>query len=115
MLLIQRLSGGAFSGTFIAPMTIGTWYYRAVFDEQSSGSNDWTTSTSAVQSIAVVYPSNGAITRVQGHARQISTSSSFIVTLSQVPTSGNVLIAVIGICGISQSSAATVIVLLNQE
>ena len=48
------------------------------------------------------------ITRIQGPARGTSTSTPFTVTMGQTPTSGNVLIAVIGTCRLSQSSAATV-------
>ena len=85
-------SGGAFSGTFTAPTTAGTWYCQAVFAEQNSGGNDWSASTSSQQTIVV-----GGIVRVQGLAQGTSTSSNSIpVTLSGTPKSGDVLIAVIG-------------------
>lgn len=81
---------GAFSGTFTAPASSGTYYFQAYFAQYTSGSDTWQTSTSSQQTITV------GIVRVQGPAWQASISQSFTVTLSQTPTSGNVLIAVIG-------------------
>jgi hypothetical protein len=44
---------GAFSGTFIAPTSAGTYYFQAYFAGYTSGSNGWSASTSAQQTIVI--------------------------------------------------------------
>ena len=61
-----------------------------------SGSHSVTASDGINSATATFAISNPLLARVQGPVRQTSTSSSFTVTLSSTPTSGNVLIAVIG-------------------
>ncbi len=51
---VNTASGtGAFSGTFTAPTTAGTYYYQAYFAEYTSGANTWQTSTSSQHTVVV--------------------------------------------------------------
>jgi hypothetical protein len=76
---------GAFSGTFTAPASAGTYYFQAYFGGYTSGSNGWSVSASAQQTIVI---SSGTVILTTTTLNTITTP--LIVGQTNVAFSGTV-------------------------